>query len=620
MNTPSTKPVLILGNSAKGPRNGRDPKVLNYLPSAPERNINIGLPKFVHNLQHIPPRTLDLLEIAAYVFAADRLIKRGRKKAVEYHSWSRSFDFYVRVRDFSFWSNDSVKQKLEDLLQFMTGDASIKFYFEPGHQTPPEHLFDRSDFSIETIDEQLPTVTLFSGGIDSLAGALERLADTNEKVILASHQSQSATTRTQRALVNELKQKYPNRVDHYSFECTLRKCRAAEETQRTRSFLYASIGYAIASACNSSDLFVYENGVTSINLPRREDLANARASRTTHPKTIHLLSEFFSLLKNSTFNIRTPYLFCTKRDVIEKLCNKAPQLLPSTVSCTQTFKIDSQATHCGHCFQCIDRRIASYAAGVQDRDYRGLYVHDIVAESINDRMARTTAVDYVRQANHFKEWNLDRFQYEHLNDLADLFDFLPQKGTDAEQVEMVWKLLRRHGVHVSQGFRNMQLRFEPLQPPPHNSMLALVTSGEHIKSEVERLVESISRIVSVAVGEMFSRNRPQNETDLNMKLSALVRTHEPDLESEHPTKSFACASVVPDHLLQSSDLLLESKYIRRGTSPSKATEGIAADLTKYPENAFILFIVYDPDHMISSDDQYCKKIEAKGRNKVIIVR
>ena len=161
---------------------------------------------------------------------------------------------------------------------------------------------------------------------------------------------------------------------------------------------------------------------------------------------------------------------------------------------------------------------------------------------------------------------------------------------------------------------------DPFEPFPGNSLLALVSSGEHVKPEVRRLAESIWHIVAVAIGEMFAHDRPKDEPDMNRKLSALLRTHEPALRSEHPTKTFACARVIADHVLEPADLLVEGKYIRQGTPPSKATEGIAADLTKYHTDAFILFIVYDPDHAIPSDQQYRKDIESKGRNMVVIVR
>ena len=247
-------PILIIANGASYSKDSGDPLVLNYLPNMGGRRIHLGLPSFVRDLMHLAPRTLDLLEIAAYVFAADRWLSRGKKDAVEYHSWSRNLKFHIRVRDFQFWNRDAVRQSLSETLTFMTGDASIIFCFEPGLDTPPTNLFDRSGFSLEgTLDQ--PTVTLFSGGLDSLAGAVERLGQTDEKVLLVSHLSQAGTIHTQRALVRALEQIYPGRTIHYQFECTLRGIRAVEETQRTRSFLYSSIAYAIASAYGKKRIF-----------------------------------------------------------------------------------------------------------------------------------------------------------------------------------------------------------------------------------------------------------------------------------------------------------------------------------------------------------------------------
>lgn len=135
-----------------------------------------------------------------------------------------------------------------------------------------------------------------------------------------------------------------------------------------------------------------------------------------------------------------------------------------------------------------------------------------------------------------------------------------------------------------------------------------------------RLAESIAQIIKASIPEMFANVKPKDEPDLNAKLGALLRTHEESLRSEHPTAAFACSRVVPDHLHAAAHLLIEAKYIRAGTTPSKASEGIAADLTKFPLEAFILFVVYDPEHQIPSDDVFQLDIENKGRNRVLILR
>jgi len=501
----------------------------------------------------------------------------------------------------------------------MTGDAEFSFHFQPGHSTEPTSLFDLPECRIEPKAGE-PNVCLFSGGIDSLCGALDLLAHEDKEVILVSHQSQPGTVRTQKSLVDALDRLYPRRVAHFKFECTLKGARADEETQRSRSFLYTSVAYAIAWAYGQKRINVFENGVTSINLRRREDLANARASRTTHPQTMARMATLLSLIDGQPFEIALPYLFSTKTDVIRKLASVAEDLLASSVSCSRTVK-KRDTTHCGHCFQCIDRRIASYAAEAETIDHRGLYMTDIVSDHIDDREARNIMIDYIRQAKSFSEDSADKFYEEYLSDLAECLDYLPLDCLDQEKVCRIWDLFRKHGNQVRDGLNRIRALHEDVfESLPEHSLLHLISLREYLKPEVERLVATICKTLQSPIAEMFARHRPVDEPDLNEKLGAFLRSHEPKIRSEHPNVSFACARVIPDHGSIEVDLLIEAKYIRGNTSPSKATEGIAADLTKYPDQAYILFIVYDPEHKILDDNAFCKDIRAKRPSRVLIIR
>jgi len=334
-----------------------------------------------------------------------------------------------------------------------------------------------------------------------------------------------------------------------------------------------------------------------------------------------LLSRLFSLIRERPFSIRLPFLSLTKREIIE-LIQSGPMadLLSSTVSCTRAFQKEG-ASHCGTCFQCVDRRLAAFAAGACEADHAGLYGHDIITSDVQDPGARTTVVDYVRQAAHFEKWGSSRFEEEYGSELALLADVMPDVASDAQMVENIWRLMKRHGENVAAGIRAMRERFDdPFGPLPEDSLLGIVARREYLKPEIMRPIDSIGRVTETAIPEMFRTNRPADEPDFNQKVGALLRTHEPKLRSEHPTVSFACARVVPDHVIMSSDLVIESKYIRKGTTPSKASEGMAGDLTKYPANSHILFLTYDPDHAIESDDVFVSDFEGRGRCTVRILR
>jgi len=373
-------------------------------------NVAIGLPGFVSSLYHLPPRVLDLLEIAAYVFCTDRWLKRGAKDLVEYDAWGRAIHYAIRVRDHSFWSSKKVSDLLGNAITWATGDRSHTFTFAPGHSTPATGLFDSAEFHVESSPDT--KIALFSGGIDSLTGAVRQLKQESGPLCLVSHRSSTDVQKTQRVLLEALDSRYPGRIRPYAFTCRLKGKRAEEETQRSRSFLFCAIAYALSAAHRLDRFYVYENGVTSLNLPKREAMGLARASRTTHPRTIRLFEQLLTQVHDGDFTIETPFFWMTKTEVLRTLKeNGGSDLLDTSVSCTRTFDNTDQKTHCGGCSQCVDRRFAAVAAGLSEQDHSGLYTSNIVNDTIDDPETRTFVVDYLAQAKEFATSSADRFEH-----------------------------------------------------------------------------------------------------------------------------------------------------------------------------------------------------------------
>ena len=619
---PGDTSKIFLCNGAT-PSVGLEPAdytVLDYQPYGNEPPIlRLGLPDFVRSVNYLPSRCLDLLEIAAYVFAADRLTSRGSRKAVEYRAWSRSIRFVVRVRDYEFWRDPSVGEALKAALRFATGDRAYEFTFQAGHTTPPTSLFDREAFSMETASDL--SIMLFSGGVDSLSGAVQRLQQTGEHVCLVSHLSQVGTIKTQRALASALQIDYRGRVSPYQFKTNLQGVRSKEETQRSRPFLYGTIAFALATAFGRDRFYIYENGVTSLNFARRDDLVNARASRTTHPQTVGRLAYLFSIIAEKPFAIESPFLWYTKSDVVESLKSAGyGQLLPSSVSCSHTYKSGQNATHCGECFQCLDRRIGIYGAGAEQLDNESLYATDIITSSIPSAEGKTTAVDYLRQAANFSNWNQQYFYNQTLDELQMLLGWVPDYQDEDELVDKIWDLCSRHGKQVSLALRRMRELHEGVfHPLAQDSLLKVVSDREFLKAPIERLVASIENRLESAIPKSFRSVRPVNEADLNDKIEGLLDTWRDDLQREHPSVPFARAGVVPDFSLNRGHLLIEGKYIRGATTPSRVTEGMAADLTKYPQEAHILFVVYDPNSAIVDRARLKRDFEGRGRCTVCVL-
>lgn len=613
------KEHIILCNGAKLSKtiskNKQDVVQLEYNPNSPGINVNIPLPSFVDSVFHLPERVKDLLEIAAYVFSADRKIKRGTTNSVEYQSWSRNLRFIIKVRDHKFWNQDVVKDLLAETLKFMTGDGSYSFEFINGYKTGKSSFFDDEKFAITP---SVPTrVILFSGGLDSLAGVIHAVENTQNNICLISHISQPGILTTQKGLLNVLERDYPGRCKHYKFKCNLKGDIAREETQRTRSFLYSSIAYAISVAHSQDNLYFYENGVTSINFKKRGDLLNARASRTTHPKVIGLLTDLLSKIHSSPFKIEHPFLFNTKTDILKVLAKyNKENYINSSVSCSATRMKSQNATHCGGCSQCVDRRFAAFSAELEEHDGTAIYDLDFINEYVIDRKKKTTIMDFVRLARDFKKMNFRTFYNERLSELSEIVDSIDGEDEE-EKVKKIYNLCIKHGTQIEQAIKRMDKPFDEVVP---GSFLDFLGKREYLKEPAKRLADAISDKLTKTIPIAFNKNKPKNENDLNDKINAIIEGEKKEYEREFPLTPFALAKVVVDHSLNGYDLLIEAKYIRSNTSPSKASEGIAADLTKYPNESHKLFIVFDPESQISDKDKFKTDFEKKENCTVTVVR
>ena len=233
--------------------------------------------------------------------------------------------------------------------------------------------------------------------------------------------------------------------------------------------------------------------------------------------------------------------------------------------------------------------------GSLEIDETAAYATNFITDCVALGEARTTLVDFVRQANDFSSWNPDYFATELLASLAELIDFVG--SSDEEQaVTRIAELCRRHGRQVMNALQQMRLRHDKLNSPvtPH-SLISLVGDREYLKPPVLRLVESVHRRLAVAIPLAFQHSSPDSERQVNDAISSVLTSDREVFQREHPAVRFGLATTVPDHSSPSEDLVIETKYIRESTTPSRASEGIAADLTKYPPSIHILFLVYDPE-------------------------
>lgn len=574
-------------------------------------NVKNGLAHFIHDITALSPNIIDLLEIASYVHAADKLVFRGEPDSLNNNSWVRSFLFHIPVRDYNFWNNNNTKKVLSSALLFMMGDRNIDFKFEKYKSDPMLSKHQHSLFNEEyvTLEEADNTeIILFSGGLDSLAGTIEYLNENPSKcVCLVTHNSNNSTIKTSRKLVEYLQSKYgKNRIKHYQFLCHLMNLtKSREETQRSRMFLFSAIAFSISFCYKKNNFIVYENGITSLNIPKQADVFNARASRTTHPKTIGLLMEFYSLFIKS-FTIETPFFWKTKSDIIKIFIKfNEEDRITSSVSCSKTREKPLSYSHCGCCSQCIERRIAIYSENLDD--VFDSYAKDFIMDNMDDE-TKQRLYNLLHFASMKEIENVYTFEEKYLNEITDIIPYID--GTNPEdKVDALFNFISKNNALVMQGVKNMRNKHDDLlQERNENSLLKMLAQGEILRSPVLMKVFELDNILSSTIPKIFKAEKPKNENDFNDKIEGILST-QGKFEREYPPLLFGLTKYIPDH---SKDfLLIESKYIRGKTSRSKASEGIAADITKAPDVYGIFFVVYDPDRSITDDKEFIESFERK---------
>lgn len=304
---------------------------------------------------------LDLLVTAAHVYAADTRISRATESD---DAWTREIRVVVPVSDVLRWS--AAVPVLERMLNFLTGDRwTIQF-----RPRPPKfmQLVPQPDL----IAPPFTAISLFSGGVDSLIGAIDQL-ETGSAPLLVSHAGEPAVSKSQDDCFELLKKHYArSRFDRLrtwmTFPKKLVRNVHSEETTRGRSFLFFALGVFAGSGLRREFvLYAPENGFIALNVPLDILRLGALSTRTTHPFYIARWNELLNVL-GIPGRIENPYWNKTKGEMAAACPNRAllKGIVTSTLSCASPTKGRWQGhgtQHCGYCLPCLIRRASLLALG-----------------------------------------------------------------------------------------------------------------------------------------------------------------------------------------------------------------------------------------------------------------
>ncbi len=434
--------------------------------------------------RNIPSIVMDMLEIGSYIYSADQAISRGGDRwRGNGQYWNRHFVFRIPVREAKIWNKPEILNELSRTLGFLSDDI-YEFQFDDLQRDIPQDQY--FDFHEDTPWFDAQEVLLFSGGLDSLAGAIDEIFNNNKNVILVTHSPVGRISKRTRELVEGIRKIMPEgkKILHIPVWVNKDKGLAKDNDQRSRSFLYTMLGAAIAKMQGLKRIRFYENGIVSSNLPISEQLVGARASRSTHPIALIGFAKILGVAFNDKFEVDNPFFWKTKSDVVSLIKESGmTDLIGLTCSCSHTRKTTKVMPHCGVCSQCIERRIATRYNNLENADPSSRYEIDLFTGKLRGTKEKTMVESYARHSRTLKDISVENF-YQKYGEAFRLFPFLNMSRDQA--ADSLYELHVRHREQFFQVIENqIKLHAKDIGAGqiPLNSLLGFIL-GRNIRKQL----------------------------------------------------------------------------------------------------------------------------------------
>ena len=342
----------------------------------------------------------DFLFFSVLIYNIDRFVNRY---IFSLEGWTREIDVInmpvIHVAEFQ-----NVKTQMDDVISFLTGDIwSINYCQSEGSlYQAKEDIKDWGDVSI------FEKVCLFSGGLDSLIGAIDELETMpqRKKLLLISHKDLGKEGTDQNSILSIFNRQhlYPEKYNQIQTSVAIGKKDmgeriAKESTFRSRSLLFIGMGiYATYKIGQNIPLIIPENGTIALNIPLMPSRRSACSTRTTHPTFMHRLQSILTSIgiTNTMYN---PYELKTKGEMVAESRNRTilRQLIDASCSCAKRGRMQywdrraSHIKHCGMCLPCIYRRVSLHMNGLDDARLYGTDVFNgrrFDIENLNQKSPR----------------------------------------------------------------------------------------------------------------------------------------------------------------------------------------------------------------------------------------
>lgn len=311
--------------------------------------VGTGIPRGVELAGICPDiRTWDFATFALAVSAADLAVPRASSA----DGWTRVMELNVALVDPGPFTQ--IAPSLQEMLRFLTGDF-WHLSFDGGGMLPPvstaPKIFDAD------------CVSLLSGGVDSLVGAIDLTHQGRRPLFVSQMAKGDSETQVRYA------KKLGAAERHLQWNHNIRVVHPTERSTRGRSIVFFAFAALAASALATehqpAKVFVPENGFISLNIPLNAGRAGSLSTKTTHPVFLERLQTAWKALGLKAELVR-PYAFKTKGELMAECLDRATlaDLVGESTSCGRFGYYNY--THCGRCVPCLVRRSSFLRADLPD--------------------------------------------------------------------------------------------------------------------------------------------------------------------------------------------------------------------------------------------------------------
>jgi 7-cyano-7-deazaguanine synthase in queuosine biosynthesis len=463
-------------------------------------------------------------------------------------------------------------------------------------------------------------IVLFSGGLDSLAGAAD-LVKAGEVPLLVSHRSSPSRTTLQKSLATELGNRVKKKLPGIGVWITRKDKEAVDNSQRLRSFLYLALAAVIAYELQIEAVSYCENGITTFNLPLSDQRIGSRSTRTTNPKVIKRFSLLAEKVMGRTIRIENPFLFWTKRQVVERLLQlDCAGMVKTALSCTRTYRVEKTKRHCGVCFQCMTRRFAVVSAQAEAHDPTDDYVKDVFKDSLAEGQERGNAIDWVKFNLDMCDRSLEGL-FHHFPQLNEALNSIP--GNRAENAETIYRMFQQN---VDDVMRALQCKYGELFNDfvkgslPKDSLFGLIGAQAHLRPAIAAYLQRLEQTLSPRLREAFAKQEPQDEAELQRQAGIILKAAGYDIEKEAPEFAFSIVRTRPDFSFPESGVFLEMKLLNDGAKRVQIVDGIVADIQKYRRKCQgMLFVVFQTGALIPDPVKFAEELASEAAVRISVV-